>query len=130
MSNFTHRLAYYLFGVLGGSIILFFILNQKKSRCSYFPNDRVLNNIRSKSFHYSDEASKVLAEKWIDTTDVKNTLTYGDVDFDRSNIKNGKGAKVYVIEGQTTKNQPIELIVENYESRAVLKEIKKRKSKR
>lgn len=129
MSNFTSRLAYYLFGVLGGSIILFFILNQKKSRCSYFPNDRVLNNLKTKPFHYSKEASNILNEEWIDTTDIKNTLTYGDVDFDRSNIKNEKGAKIYVIEGQTTKKQPIELIIENYEDRAVLKGIKKRESK-
>jgi hypothetical protein len=126
MSNFTSRLAYYLFGVLGGSIILFFILNQKKSRCSYFPNDRVLNNLRTKPFHYSKEASSILNESWIDTTDIKNTLTYGDVDFDRSNIKNEKGAKIYVIEGQTLKKKPIELIIENYENRAILKDIKKR----
>lgn len=129
MSTFTYRLAYYLFGVLGGSIILFFVLNQKKSRCSYFPNDRVLNNIKSKSFHYSEEASQILNENWIDTVDIKNTLTYGDVDFDRSNIKNEKGGKIYVIEGQTTKQQPIELVIENYENRAILKEIKKRESK-
>lgn len=124
MNSFKYRLAYYLFGFLGGSIVLFFVLTQKKTRCSYFPNDRVLNNISTKPFHYSDEASKTLAEEWIDTIDVKNTLTLGDVDFDRSNVKVG-AAKLYVIEGKTTKNQKIELVVENYENKAVLKEIKK-----
>jgi hypothetical protein len=29
----------------------------------------------------------ILAQRWVDTTDIKNTLTYGDVDFDKSNIK-------------------------------------------
>lgn len=124
MKSFKYRLAYYLFGFLGGSIVLFFVLNQKKTRCSYFPNDRVLNNISTKPFHYSDEASKVLAQDWIDTIDIKNTLTLGDVDFDRSNVKVG-AAKLYIIEGKTTKNQKIELVVENYEEKAVLKEIKK-----
>lgn len=122
MSSFTYRLGYYLFGVLGGSLILFFVLSQKKMRCSYFPNDRVLNNIKSKPFGYSKNASKILAENWIDTIDIKNTLTYGDVDFDRSNIKI-KNGKLYTIEGKTTKNQPIEIVIENYEDKAILKAI-------
>lgn len=126
MNKFSYRLAYYLFGVLGGSIILFFVLNQKKASCSYFPNDRVLNNLRSKPFHYSKEASKIIEEKWVDTVDIKNTLTYGDVDFDRSNIKTSNGGKEYVIEGFTQKKQAIELIVENFDDKAILKEIKKK----
>ncbi|OWP85995.1 hypothetical protein BWK60_11130 [Flavobacterium covae] len=125
MSTFTYRLAYYLFGVLGGSIVLFFVLNQKKTSCSYFPNDRVLNNLRSKPFHYSKEASQILSEKWIDTTDIKNTLTYGDVDFSRSNIQTKSGGKCYIIEGFTTKKQSIELEIENFEDKAVLKNITK-----
>ena len=126
MNKFTHRLAYYLFGVLGGSIILFFVLNQKKASCSYFPNERVLNNLRTKPFHYSKEASKAITEKWVDTVDIKNTLTYGDVDFDRSNIKTKKGGKLYTIEGFTSKKQPIELVVENFDDKAVLNEIRKK----
>jgi len=122
--NFISRLSYYLFGALGGSIIVYFVFSKKDTRCSYFPNERVLNNIRTKSFHYSEAASKVLAEEWIDSLDIKNTLTLGDVDFDRSNTKMG-GKKLYIIEGKTTKNQKIELTVENYENKAILKEIKK-----
>lgn len=88
------------------------------------PNTRVLNDLRSKPFHYSDEASKVLAESWIDTIDIKNTLQYGDVDFDRSNIPFENGKK-YIVEGKTMKQIPIELTLVNYHNRAVLKEIKK-----
>ncbi len=120
--NFISRLSYYLFGALGGSIIVYFVFSKKDTRCSYFPNERVLNNLRTKSFHYSDAASKILAEDWIDTIDVKNTLTLGDVDFDRSM----GGKKFYIIEGKTTKDQKIELVVENYENRAILKDIKKK----
>jgi hypothetical protein len=122
--NFAYRLSYYLFGFLVGALFLFFVLNQKHARCSYFPNDRVLNNIRSKPFHYSALASQKLAENWLDTIDVKNTLQYGDVDFDRSNVKIAKG-KLYTIIGKTTKNQSIEVIIENYEDMALLKDIKK-----
>jgi hypothetical protein len=122
--KFSYRLSYYLFGFVVGCVFLFFVLNKKNTRCTYFPNDRVLNNIRSKPFHYSDIASKKIAEDWLDTIDVKNTLQYGDVDFDRSNLKIAKG-KLYTIIGKTTKNQPIEVIIENYEDKVVLKDIKK-----
>ena len=123
--KFVYRLSYYLFGFVVGCGFLFFMLNQKHTRCTYFPNDRVLNNLRSKPFVYSDAATKEIAQDWLDTIDIVNTLEYGDVDFDRSNIKVGSG-KLYTIIGKTTKNQPIEVIIENYEDKAVLRDIKKK----
>ena len=122
--KFSYRLMFYFFGFLMGCGFLFFVLNKKNTRCSYLPNDRVLKNISSKPFYYSDEASKKLAQSWLDTIDIKNTMLFGDVDFERSNKKIGSG-KLYVIVGKTTKNQPIEIIVENYEEKAVLQDIKK-----
>ena len=120
--KFKFRLLYYLSGLALGLVFLFFIMNGKNTRCSYFPNSRVLNNLSSKPFHYSENAQKVLAEAWIDTIDIRNTLQYGDVDFDRSNVK-FHGGKLYFIEGKTTKNIPITLEVLNYEDKAVLREI-------
>lgn len=83
-----------------------------------------MKDIRTKPFYYSDEASAVLAETWIDTIDIKNTLTHGDIDFSVSNVKEG-AAKVYVIEGKTVNQVPITLEVLNFEKKAVLKSIKK-----
>jgi hypothetical protein len=123
--RFRFRLLYYLSGFGIGLMFLFFILSGKDARCSYFPNARVLNNLSSKPFHYSENASKVLAESWIDTTDIKNTLKYGDVDFDRSKVK-FHGGKLYFVEGKTTKNVPITLEVLNYEDKAILREIKRK----
>jgi hypothetical protein len=84
-----------------------------------------LNDIRNKPFYYSDKASQILAEKWVDTSDIKNTLKFGDVDFDQSNIEFEKG-KIYVIEGKTLQNQEIILNVINYSEKAVLKDIIKK----
>jgi len=122
--TFKYRFAYYMFGFLIGIFFVGMIYSGKDTRCNYFPNARVLNDLRTKPFHYSDEASVILAQKWIDTIDVKNTLQYGDVDFDNSN-KVLKGGKLYTIEGKTTKNQPIVLEVINYKEKAVLVNIKK-----
>lgn len=123
--KFVHRFAYYLIGLVMGCFFVALVFSGKDTRCNYFPNARVLNDLRNKPFQYSDKAIQTLNEKWIDTADIKNTLTYGDVDFDQSNVPSNNG-KLYVIEGKTTKNQEIILKVVNYEKKAVLEEIIKK----
>lgn len=123
--KFSHRFAYYLLGLIMGSFVVAAIFAGKDTRCNYFPNARVLNDLRNKPFQYSEKASQIISQKWIDTIDIKNTLTYGDVDFDNSNIKIGNG-KIYVIEGKTAKNQEIILKVINYPQKAVLSDIIKK----
>lgn len=122
--KFYQRFAYYIFGFSIGLVFLFFILNGKETSCSYFPNARVLKDLRSKPFHYSDAAKEKLAQNWVDSVAIKNTLTYGDVDFSRSNIKEA-GGKLYTIEGKNTKNENITVEVINYTDRVLLKDIKK-----
>jgi hypothetical protein len=58
-------------------------------------------------------------------TDIKNTLKYGDVEFDKSNVKYGSG-KIYIVEGKTIKNQSIVLEFINYADKVVLKDIIKK----
>ena len=124
--KFSHRFAYYLIGLIMGSFFVAAVFSGKDTRCNYFPNARVLNDIRNKPFHYSDKASLILSEKWIDTIDIKNTLKFGDVDFDKSNIKVGTG-KLYLINGKTITNQEITIEVINYSEKAVLNDIIKKK---
>ena len=120
--KFIHRFAYYLVGLVIGIFFVAMVFSGKDTRCNYFPNARVLNDLRNKPFHYSEKASQILAEKWVDTSDIKNSLKFGDVDFDQSNKKKKKG-KLYIIEGKTVKNQEIILKVINYDNRAVLDDI-------
>ena len=123
--KFVHRFAYYLVGLVLGLFFVAAIFSGRDIRCNYFPNARVLNDLRNKPFEYSDKASQILAEKWVDTTDIKNTLQLGDVDFDQSNVPMEKG-KLYVIDGKTVKNQQITLKIINYPEKAVLKDIVKK----
>lgn len=125
--NFKQRFAYYLIGLLIGGFGVFYFLSAKAesrgvSFC-YLPNCRVLKDIRTKPFHYSDDVSAQLANQTIDTTDIKNTLTYGDVDFSRSNVKEG-AAKRYIIKGKKQNQDLIELEVLNYPDKAILVSIK------
>jgi hypothetical protein len=120
--KFYQRFAYYLVGLILGCFFVALVLSGKDTRCNYFPNSRVLNDLSSKPFNLSDEATKKLNEKWVTINDIKNTLKYGDVDFDKSNIK-FKSGKIYVVEGKTTTNIPITLEFINYPDKVVLKDI-------
>jgi hypothetical protein len=122
--GFKYRFAYYLVGFVIGCFFVALVFSGKDTRCNYFPNARVLNDLRSKPFVYSAKAQEVLNQKWVTETDVKNTLTYGDVDFDQSNVEVKKG-KLYIIEGKTAKNQAIVLKVINYTEKAELVDILK-----
>ncbi|WP_432670878.1 DUF4258 domain-containing protein [Flavobacterium sp. SM2513] len=120
--KFYQRFAYYAFGLMIGMVFLFMFLSGKDMSCSYFPNARVLKDIRNKPFHYSDESKEKLTQKWVDTSDIRRTLTYGDVIFNKSNIPTGSG-KLYVIEGKNSKDEAITLEVINYSDKVLLKDI-------
>ncbi|MEO0046973.1 MAG: hypothetical protein RL705_2164 [Bacteroidota bacterium] len=120
--KFYQRLAYYLVGFVIGSFFVVLVLSGKDTRCNYFPNARVLNDLRNKPFHYDTIATQQMRKGLADKADIKNILTYGDVDFDKSNIP-AEGGKKYVIYGQNTKEKKITLEVINYSDKAVLKNI-------
>ena len=123
--KFYQRFAYYLVGLIMGCFFVAMVLSGKDTRCNYFPNARVLNDLSTKPFNLSIESTKKLNEKWVTMTDVKNTLKYGDVDFDKSNIK-FKSGKIYFIEGKTTANIQITLEFINYPDKVVLNNIIKK----
>jgi len=122
--KFSQRLAYYLFGFLIGGLFLIFVFGEKKTKFCYFPNCRVLKDLRSKPLLYSNAAEQKLAEDWVSIDDVRNCLMYGSVDFSNSK-KEFEDGKIYVIKGKNTKQQPITVEMINYEGKVVLKDIYK-----
>lgn len=123
--KFIHRFGYYMLGFLIGGVFLLFIFQNKRTEFCYMPNCRVLKSIRAKGIVVSKEAQAVFDQKTITLDDVKNSLDNGDVDFSRSNKPNKEGGKIYIIEGNTSKNEPIELEIINYSDKAILKGLKK-----
>lgn len=121
--KFYVRFAYYLSGFAIGIIFLVAFLNGKDTGCSYFPNARVLKDIRSKPFYYSDVARLKINQKLIDTLDIRKTLTYGTVDFSKSNVK-VKGGKLYFVQGQNQKKQKFNLEIINGAQKTLLNDIK------
>ncbi|MTG97783.1 MULTISPECIES: DUF4258 domain-containing protein [Myroides] len=122
--KFTQRLAYYLFGILIGCMFLVYFFGEKKTEFCYLPNCRVLKDLRSKPVVYSPEAENIFKEGWVTDDDVRNTLTYGKVDFSKSNIEEESG-KLYIVKGKNEAKEPIIVEIINYSDKVRLKNIKK-----
>ena len=117
----VYRLAYYGLGLFFGIVILLFFLGGKKTSCDYSPNARVLKNIRIKERQFSNEAMSFFQNNRIDTSAVSEILDHGDVDFNRSNT-DAEPCNIYIISG-ISKEQNIELEIENCDSTAVINKV-------
>ena len=93
---FLNRLKYYLIGVAIGSVMVFFMLGSRSDiKCSYFPNQRVLNDISKKEMAFSNLAACQFSYLNNDTTFINKLLSGGKVDFERSNTKKESPYKCY-----------------------------------
>ena len=122
---FLKRLGFFLFGLAIGLVFLAIFLKKKSDETGvefcYFPNCRTLKDIRSKPLSYSDEVLEIFKTGELDTLDIKNLLTQGNVDFGRSDTK-AKDCKTYFIEGETKEKVRV-LKVKNCPETAVVQSI-------
>ncbi|MDT0644011.1 hypothetical protein RM553_14325 [Zunongwangia sp. F363] len=121
-----HRTAYFGFGLTLGVIFLIFFLGGKKTSCSYFPNARVLKNIRANKWSFSEEALNSFRNKEIDTAVVSVILQNGDVDFGKSETQR-EPCRIYYISGKSQDLKTLELQVENCDSTATILDVKLKK---
>ncbi|NAW50182.1 hypothetical protein GNY06_01850 [Elizabethkingia argentiflava] len=79
------RFRFYLTGLIPGILFVFFILNQKESGCSYFPNERVIAETLTKDFILTDDFKKELEALHLSPIFLKDSIiTKGNIDFKRS----------------------------------------------
>ncbi|KFC23021.1 hypothetical protein [Chryseobacterium sp. FH1] len=79
------KLKFYTIGLIPGLLIVFFILNQKGTSCSYFPNDRVIAETLTKDFALSEDFKKEMELNKISEKKLKDEIIpNGKIDFDRS----------------------------------------------
>ncbi len=97
--DLLHRFKLFGSGFSIGIIILMFFLNGKKSRCNWFPNERILNIIRQKKIEYTPNINKLISNKEIDSTDINLFLMNGNIDFSKSQVEN-KPCRKYWIDGK------------------------------
>lgn len=101
-----------------GLVLLAFFLSGKKTSCAYGPNARTLKNIGLKQKEYSEELSTSMRRYQLDSTDISELISSGDVNFSESHTK-GDSCHSYLIENEW-KDQDIELWVKNCDSVATV----------
>lgn len=121
------RLAFYIFGLLIGFYFVGEFLSAKAESKGvtfcYFPNCRVIKDIRSKPFETSPAVDSIFAKKLTNMKEIDAAISRGDVDFEKSNVPYKKGKK-YIIESQLTENKKVTLTLINKTNQVILEDIK------
>jgi hypothetical protein len=122
---FLKRLGYFLAGLSVGLVILAFLLKKKTtetgSEFCYFPNCRVLKDLRSKPLTFSDAVEDLLTSNVLDSTDIQYFLEEGAVDFSKSDTKSVP-CKEYLIEGKLNEKEAT-LLIKNCENSTIVESI-------
>ncbi|MBO0340902.1 DUF4258 domain-containing protein [Flagellimonas profundi] len=120
---FLKRLGWYLVGLSIGLIFLVFFLKKKSGEegldFCYFPNCRVLKDMRSKTLVFSED----LPEQYRDTLMVQAFLNDGDVDFGKSDTKS-EPCKTYFISHEYN-GKALELKAKNCEEEVTVENIER-----
>lgn len=94
-------------------------------QCSYFPNDRVLYDLRGKKERIiTAEAQQQLSTLGLDTALVTDMLWNGTVDFKKSNTESDS-CNTYWIDFNEENKPPFSASFMNCDSSAVLIEVRK-----
>lgn len=110
------RIGYYAIGLsIGIVLVAFFFKKKGTEEFCYFPNCRVLKDIRSKNMEISPE---IKASK----EELAQIFTEGNVLFSKSDVK-AVPCKKYVVEGDL-KGKKVEISVENCENKVIVKHLK------
>ncbi len=119
------KLKFYLFGLVPGLILVFFILNKKGASCSgYLPNSRVIAETLSKKMTYLPEVKNKMTELKIDEKFLRDSIiTSGKIDFDRSHAQK-KPCPDYLLSAPS-KDPIYEVKFEKCAETVSIKEIKK-----
>lgn len=117
------RFAFYSFGLLVGSIIVYFIWSKKNVQFDYLPSARVLKELRTDTQLFSKEATESMVTIGLDSMDIAQILEFGEVDFGDSKPRQ-KPCKQYAIDGNP-KNLNIRLIVKKCDSIMTINQVLK-----
>lgn len=119
---FIRRLGLFLVGLSVGLIFLAIFLRRKSDETGtafcYFPNCRVLKELRSKPLGYSAGIRQMMTNGALDSTAIAGFLSEGDVDFRRSNTS-VQPCTIYFIEGPLNGKQAV-LEVQNCRDSVVI----------
>ncbi len=112
-------------GLAIGIVILTFLLKKKTTETGtsfcYFPNCRVLKELRSKPLLYSPDIQELLSSMDLDTLEVAYILREGDVNFGKSDTKSSP-CKEFLVEGIINEKEA-SLLFKNCKNNTILESL-------
>ena len=122
---FIKRLGYYLAGLSVGLIFLAIFFKNKTAETGtefcYFPNCRVLKELRTKHISYSQALAETMAAQQLDSSDIAYFLREGNIDFKHSETRS-EPCKTYRI-AATIKEREAMLLVSSCDSTLVVERL-------
>ncbi len=97
------RLIYFAIGLSIGIVFVKIIFDKKDVSFDYFPNDRVLKTLRTKTRVFEPKAITFFENEQIDTAMIERFLTDANVNFSKSKQRL-KPCNFYQIESKYEKN--------------------------
>jgi hypothetical protein len=111
ISAFLRRFSFFLLGLALGMMLLNFFFSKKNIEFDYLPNARTLKSIRTKpQIVFAPEVKTYMTAHQVDSVQVMSLLYYGDVDFQKSTLKE-IACPIYFIE-PTSQSAPLQIWVE------------------
>lgn len=105
-----------------GILIVVFLFGDRDIQCSYFPNDRVLYDLRAKEIKYLPETEAQMVRNNIDTSEISAILMMGNVDFSRSDTENDS-CNMYWIDFKPKESRKISAQFRNCDSTATVLQV-------
>jgi hypothetical protein len=107
---FLKRLGFYLVGLSIGLVFLAFFFKKKSEETGtefcYFPNCRVLKDLRSKELSYSAQAERLMASQELDSLDIALFFNEGDIDYKKSDTSS-MPCKTFVINARLNEKNAV-----------------------
>ena len=119
--NLLQRTGFYMIGVALGGVIVYYILDKKKTTFCYLPNCRVLKDISLKKRDFSPTVQELIDNKKLDTAIISYTYKEGNINFSKSKTKQ-KSCKQYYIDSKYNERN-YEFLIENCDSIALVKQV-------
>lgn len=111
----------YFLGLGLGMLMVYFFFGDRDIGCSYFPNDRVLSDLRKKEINLSADLQAEMNKNGLDTSGLHFALEFGRINFGDSEI-NDMDCNVYQLE---LKSKEKIFFIENCDSTASIVNITK-----
>jgi hypothetical protein len=118
---FYKKLLFFSIGIALGLLMVFFLFGNRDIQCAYFPNDRVLYDMRKKQPVFSDLAARKAQDYQLDSVAIDQILHNSKVLFKQSNSRQ-KPCGAYLLEWEHPSKETFTIAIENCDSTLVFKD--------